>query len=511
MLQSPQSCHAIFAMLTGAAIPLTLLHIRENHAKLETHTLHVKYQVGQFQGQPAAQSEVHLPISCMFPNSNSSFCILISKDTEYFHEFFPQHCAWHDGSILEMKWLCDRGGPAEFCQMNIKDLRTLKCSYGMWTALKVGPFYTVGAYEWSGAAALFKHGAVPEYRAGLHAFTDTANGNVDDAGQLIGFPPIHQHHFHFFGSTKAEQIAVQVHSDSQCLPQEGGVDCLCRSAPAGLAYVLADALGFTSEFNDVRQPSAAPLRSWVFLAFKPVPETQPIRQIRVTVANIAVVDTLRTAYKVQLKSNVVTWMNGTFSSNLSSTLESYFHGHPGIMYDLWLFQGTTDTVFSNVTRAAKSYRRSDASDDSIRDMLRNIQMRQLDTKSPPAMLSCSYMTSSGIEMIEVGWGVKEFHRKARCSIDPRTPAWVLIQLNRLRPAAILQPFASVDMFASQHGSLRLYYEGEPNTAYVMEESADIVGEMFAKRVPFPHPSSWSGYKFMQGDDHGKRVSLLQGV
>lgn len=63
------------------------------------------------------------------------------------------------------------------------------------------------------------------------------------------------------------------HSDYQCLPGDGGVDCFAETTPGGFGRLWTEPLGFESDFNDVR-PAGAPTLEWYyFTAVKWTPRT----------------------------------------------------------------------------------------------------------------------------------------------------------------------------------------------------------------------------------------------
>merc|ERR1712046_346293 len=93
-----------------------------------------------------------------------------------------------------------------------------------------------------GMLATIAPGSVPSYRKNrrIHAFSDYAIGNIDTNHHLIGYPPIHQHHFHLGGNGAVFSQDMQNHGDNQCAESEGGVSCLVRHAPDGMVWMLRD-------------------------------------------------------------------------------------------------------------------------------------------------------------------------------------------------------------------------------------------------------------------------------
>jgi len=195
------------------------------------------------------------PAACLLKDA-SHLCLELTSDREY--ESFASSCTWDDaGNRLDMLWLFQSMNGSDRSMMPHKAFRCNVCTnekFARWIAYRIGPFVTGGGFEWGGFGGVINSQYLPTYRGtNLHAFSSYALGNVDDNNALAGYPPIHQHHWHFGeGFSMHEGANMQNHADNQCHSDEGGVMCLVRKAPREHAWILTPRLLPWTEFNDVR-------------------------------------------------------------------------------------------------------------------------------------------------------------------------------------------------------------------------------------------------------------------
>ena len=83
-------------------------------------------------------------------------------------------------------------------------------------------------------------------------------GSADARGDLIGYPPIHQHHYHYYHASDIHRDFLAVHGDNMC-PGRDGAYCTLVEYPNGSAFELVPQLGIQAEFNDVRPSGSLPL------------------------------------------------------------------------------------------------------------------------------------------------------------------------------------------------------------------------------------------------------------
>lgn len=163
---------------------------------------------------------------------------------------------------------------------------------------RVGPLVSVGNYDywqyswqdvWSLSRKLQKH---PE---GI-MFQSSFSGAVDPNGKVLGHPPIHIHHIHISPSPGtvvkmdgdacatgvdpsqcyATRLVVEQHGDYQCMPEDGGVDCLFEKTADGYAKVVTTTLDLEGEINDVRAPNSEPMVWWYQVVLHWFPKTEKL-------------------------------------------------------------------------------------------------------------------------------------------------------------------------------------------------------------------------------------------
>jgi len=320
-------------------------------------------------------------------------------------------------------------------------------------AVRIGPFNTTGGYRWTEIMAPIAH---PEQIfGGKHgwgfAFQSYAVGSMTRSGRLIGHPPIHQHHFHFWGWGDHPTDVINIHGEQQCTNVEGGVDCYIKTLPRGFAYVITRVpLIIAMAFNDVRADGSSPMESWVLAATQALPPGEIFRQVtmlRIELRPLPVSSwTSRQTYSISVAVDSVTWDSGTLDTfhgyqtgpadwgglfpslpKNATIVEGSLHAHDNLMWDVLFFQGTPDSVFYNGTLAKRSKHRTEYGETSISRLMSNIRARMLLPNR--AILACSFRTAEDRETVQFGDMRQTFVRLPRCNINPLKRAWVLIALH----------------------------------------------------------------------------------
>lgn len=233
-----------------------------------------------------------------------------------------------------------------------------------WTMFRVGPFETYGGYDWSSisvfpfrvaetdAAPLAKNGALPVAEYFL--------GSTSPEGMLLGYPPLHQHHFHLESLAQVDPLdsvriglwpSLITHGDDQCMASSGGVGCLIRRIPNRHAQYISMPFLLYADNNDVRPLGSAPLQHYFTLAMriKPLcspdlPECSPYSHVKVQLfprppgprRDILYAYT----YPVAAPTISVFYTEGSFVSN-DEVLWSYLHTHEAWTAEFLLFVGAT--------------------------------------------------------------------------------------------------------------------------------------------------------------------------
>jgi len=308
------------------------------------------------------------------------------------------------------------------------------CRDRLWRAFKVGPFSTKGGYFWHHAAWYFRNESasslLPTFKDNVYAFSDYFLGSLDALSSIIGYPPIHQHHFHFWGAHEVVGDKLNAHGDNQCVAEEGGKYCYVRSAPRGLAYVSEGPLTAFNDFNDVRYPSAPRMDSWMTVVVKIYEGTSEPRRISATFfAAWPRPWRSRGTYEIRTDMDSVVWYTsrllkqGPFGDardpyiiNIpasESILEAYSHSHSEHLQDVWLFLGTAEQVFCNMSRVSPA-NVLDYSSGILHHTMSNIRARQLHGNA--ASLLCSHQRSARSEVVDISGVAQTLYRKARCAL-----------------------------------------------------------------------------------------------
>ena len=423
-------------------------------------------------------------VHCMGHFAVPALCLTIDVDPEH-ERFLEQECVWKTAGdrmkvpYVQLTW------DSEATSYKTGDTKRGEyCTFGDWTAFRVGPFTTTGGYSWGTMGAVFDSKYFPysdmsvqgdqllqpdvrkpDGPQRIHAFSRQSMGNLDDNNKVIGYPPIHQHHFHFEGGLGIGSPGyLNNHGDNQCHEQEGGVNCLMHKAPKGTAYILGDTVNLLTEFNDVRFNGTAPLRSWVFVSFKCV-DPSTVRQLTQYVLTVFDDDLAASRYTYELQTDVasVGWTYEELPFDLNEITEVYLHSHPPVIEDFWVFQGTPGMVFSNLTAAGPQYHLV-YGDSVIADTNENIRNRMLEPD--PAVLACSYKTAGRVEHICTSEVCEDFTRKARCGLNPSISKGIV--LVAMHKKADLGPYRV-------HNIFRAFYK-LPEGKYVTNKNVNTIEE-----------------------------------
>ena len=102
---------------------------------------------------------------------------------------------------------------------------------GVWQFQRIGPFSTRGGNSWTSVVTAHDESLHSQWhvshegRASLFV-GDYVLGTADANGDLIGYPPLHQHHWHYFHASDFRRDFLAVHGDNTC-PGRDGAYCIC--------------------------------------------------------------------------------------------------------------------------------------------------------------------------------------------------------------------------------------------------------------------------------------------
>jgi len=409
-----------------------------------------------------------LPAAFCMSAPEQPFCFTMSSGANTFNKFIGT-CIWQNTTKISVTHTCedtDRGDSSSFgnfsCVQQGTQVQAESCTeHDGWQAFRVGPYFTVGNRAWT--AMLSAVITDIDYVApSIHAFSEFALGNMDDNLQLVPYPPIHQHHFHFFGSGNAFISDMNNHGDNQCVQEEGGTDCLVRSAPRNAAWIIRDPVGVSTQFNDVRHTTLHVLRTWALVAF--------------VVTNITLVRTRQiihtgiyfrppsewghgngnAGYVLRVVSETVGWSSRNFSYGGHDIVEAYMHTHADMLVDMWLLRGNTRMVFHQPEDVEASHEKLLSGEGVIEQLSHNIRKRQMDPHA--ASLACSYMSASRTEWLTGSL----YYRRPRCRVglDGHTQI-TLVLMHKMRNALFGD-------YYFVHSGVRIYVLGSEGIAMVQK-------------------------------------------
>ena len=352
------------------------------------------------------------------------------------------------------------------------------CTSGDWFAWTFGPVTTQGGTNVSIISDTLKKGVLPNHAPGVLAVSDYMLGSLDERNSLLGYPPIHQHHFHVYQAPYAGQEAISTHGDSTCQPSEGGVLCNLRRSPPGYAIMIRDAVAFTATINDVRPPGSASLVSSYYIALRPAPAGKPVKQMLLQYIYPIPLSILDQAYDPPLQlspdTEVVAFDARSFVAGTSEVFDVYAHLHSKGAEQLWLFQGTTEQVFGDDPRFQTP--RLLSSPGIVAETKQAIYKRSLEKNA--ASFACSVDDISVKERVTFDGVTTTYPRRARCKLYSNVKEWVSVflhtksahpppihaefwvyfALNTTKPTALVRPNEDTAITAENYVARKASYD-----------------------------------------------------
>jgi|EP00966_Prymnesium_polylepis_P334297 hypothetical protein len=110
-------------------------------------------------------------------------------------------CVSEDEPRVHIMYLVHGPDSRHLCPINNIAITAQTCEvregHGVWHFTRVEPFSTTGGDSWTAFQtyhdAYWRH----DNDRTFLSVSDHVLGSVDASGELIGYPPIHQHHFHY--------------------------------------------------------------------------------------------------------------------------------------------------------------------------------------------------------------------------------------------------------------------------------------------------------------------------
>ena len=159
---------------------------------------------------------------------------------------------------------------------------------GHFEAVRFGPITTHGGKDWTQFRAVeFAFGATwPDAGHGGEraiAVREAYAGAIDANGALLGYPPLHQHHFHIFEKRELnDNHAIITHGDDNCLESMGGLDCTIRRMIPGYATIVRQPITMDVIMNDVRAKGSSPLTYYLLATIRGMPHDGTFKSFTVS-------------------------------------------------------------------------------------------------------------------------------------------------------------------------------------------------------------------------------------
>ena len=247
-----------------------------------------------------------------------------------------------------------------------------------WEFHRIGPFNSSGGNDWTNV----RIPALPTARSSAPARVAVRQYLLASAtigGQILGYPPLHQHHFHteeHSGSYFAG--ALISHGDDQCLASQGGVACLIRQLPDGYVQWLRTPLNVDADVNDVRSISSAVLMHWLLVAVEGIAVDdrgavggrgseagtgsdgnagellrwlRPLTQMRIFVTPVRAAMAYPGVYLVPAARTCAFYREGRFAVS-APLVWSYLHTHPIWVEEMSLFANASADSMALTSKAS---------------------------------------------------------------------------------------------------------------------------------------------------------------
>jgi len=201
-----------------------------------------------------------------------------------------------------------------------------------------GPYRTYGGYDWN--YLLYKPFA--HLTAFPYDVSSFFLGQVGLDGQVLGFPPIHEHHAHFSGHGNVLCDSMITHADDQCMEGQGGAWCYWNRLPKGYVVHSPGPFAAANEFNDVRVATRVALVSYQMTLIGLVPTSPKNQNLRMTTINFPFIgDFTRDGVPVPPRNESLFW-SVTRVPDVKAIKYMYLHRHNAWLDEVLIFKGALD-------------------------------------------------------------------------------------------------------------------------------------------------------------------------
>mmetsp|Transcript_20675 Transcript_20675/g.33941 ORF Transcript_20675/g.33941 Transcript_20675/m.33941 type:complete len:698 (+) Transcript_20675:169-2262(+) len=212
-----------------------------------------------------------------------------------------------------------------------------------WTIERVGPISGTGGYDWSVGGSIKNIGLLSkEIKAngGELFVVGSATFPTDKNGEPLGHPPIHIHHFHIHTRKSWLAPIIEAHGDSECHGAYGGINCLVRMLPNGVAHRITSPLYVDFVLDDVR-PKGSPTMEYYMEIAIAWTRKRPQKGVGSKISFIAPAQRHGPlVYGIPPQKSCVFWYSHTFRHNGSFIPGQFvFHAHQSRTQSFWAFSG----------------------------------------------------------------------------------------------------------------------------------------------------------------------------
>ena len=205
---------------------------------------------------------------------------------------------------------------------------------GDWMFIRLGDFDTNGGSSWTSVKSSYLDELFSTWQIDGYLYVkDHVLGGANEFGDLIGDPPLHQHHAHLNHDKMLFNADLQTHGDNECTPEEGGVYCNINKFPDSFAFKLRKDLFITSEFLDVRPMNSVLLRSFVLVGVFLLHDA-PRATIKQANPILHGPQRYGSAYHVNTSIFSIGWHEFSLPP-MRYVFDAYFHAHWATVDSLW--------------------------------------------------------------------------------------------------------------------------------------------------------------------------------
>jgi len=230
----------------------------------------------------------------------------------------------------------------------IQETCTVDSNMGQWRFDRVGPLSSSGGFTWH----QFLSPALQTFGDWNFSFaTGFFGGSLTTENELLGYPPIHQHHHHLGeGQVEFYSSPFIIHGDDQCLSVYGGPYCYMRILPSGFGSRLEGPPFFRwHEVNDVREAGSSLLIHYVFTGLRLLCSTcevsRTVSQFNLGVGGIPSPNdgVYHGTQLVPAQCESVSWNEAKLPDS-GLLVWAYLHTHQPGVNDFWLLRRSPDSL-----------------------------------------------------------------------------------------------------------------------------------------------------------------------